>query len=172
MSPIEQVRCTKVPYRIYIYIYIYDRFPATFCVAPALQNPPIACLRGARSVSDGGTVRASAPCRRLHESLADFHRDLYRFQAVRRLFIGKPVENRWKSGKALSLFLSLYIYVWKVSRNFADCIGRAMHNPMETMTGKTYGDKNRKAGRKLFRLSDRAILSQDFPTTLNRKYQV
>lgn len=90
MSPIEQVRCTKVPYRI----YIYDRFPATFCVAPALQNPPIACLRGARSVSDGGMVRASAPCRRLHESLADFHRDLYRFQAVRRLFIGKPVENR------------------------------------------------------------------------------
>lgn len=25
--------------------YIYDRFPATFCVAPALQNPPIASLR-------------------------------------------------------------------------------------------------------------------------------
>ena len=70
----------------------------------------------------------------------------------------------------------MYIYVWKVSRNFADCIGRAMHNPMETMTGKTYGDKKRKAGRKLSRLSDRAILSQDFPTTflriVNTKFDV
>ena len=36
--------------------YIYDRFPATFCVAPALQNPPIAYHRAARSVSDGGTA--------------------------------------------------------------------------------------------------------------------
>lgn len=87
--------CTKVPYRVYIYIYIYDRFPATFCVAPALQNPPIARLRGARSVSDGGTVRASAPCRRLHESLADFHRDLYGFEAYSADYLS---ENRWKTG--------------------------------------------------------------------------
>lgn len=121
VSPIEQVRCTKVPYRIYIYIYIYDRFPATFCVAPALQNPPIACLRGARSVSDGGTVRASAPCRRLHESLADFHCDLYRFQAVRRLFIGKPVENRLitRTGNCCeSLFFYRFIDMWMAIGSF------------------------------------------------------
>lgn len=95
MSPIEHVRLHKGSISR-IYIYIYDRFPATFCVAPALQNPPIACLRGARSVSDGGTVRASAPCRRLHESLADFHRDLYGIEAVE---AGDYLSGkRWKTG--------------------------------------------------------------------------
>lgn len=94
VSPIEQVRLHKGSISR-VYIYIYDRFPATFCVAPALQNPPIARLRGARSVSDGGTVRASAPCRRLHESLADFHRDLYGFEAYSADYLS---ENRWKTG--------------------------------------------------------------------------
>ena len=94
VSPIEQVRLHKGSISR-VYIYIYDRFPATFCVAPALQNPPIARLRGARSVSDGGHGSSFCPVSTFAWIIGRFSSRSLRVRGLfRRLFIGKPVENR------------------------------------------------------------------------------
>lgn len=95
VSPIEQVRLHKGSIsRVYIYIYTTG-FQRLFAWRPRFKT-----RQSRASVAQDrwvmvDTVRASAPCRRLHESLADFHRDLYGFEAYSADYLS---ENRWKTG--------------------------------------------------------------------------